>query len=465
MQKLFLATMTVGVFAIASLTMPALSKDAELKFALWPLAFLGDAAPNGGEFVFGFEPYAINNRGDVGFGVDLSVEGLDIGQGIFIRNREGDLVEVVRAGDTTPEGGTTFGPFISEKTPMNSRGDLAFVFERVPVTDVIGVNAGVYRFERKAGMTGPVILPGDPAPGGGEFVGAFTSSGFNDRGDIAFGGLVTGADIDPDTPPGIDGLGVGAFVQDRQGRIVSVVRPGDRGPAGGRFDFASQPTINDRGDVAFNGHEDTDECVVRDQDQEPVSCLGSVYFKSRKGHILALGHQGDPAPGGGTYRFAFRPVINKQGEVVFLGDLTPAPGLAESVAVFLFAKGKVVPIARPGDVLPGGGMLVTASPQAGTLGINSQGDVVFGASLISDGKKETGLYMLTRGVLQLVAKTGVEIPHVGTIVQLQPSGLVGQLPFTWTGGAINDRRQVVFMATVDDGRGSLKGVLLRADPE
>lgn len=466
MRKFFAISLVVGVFATAAYVSPApaAGNDADVRFAIKPLALLGDPVPNGGEFDFGFEPYAVNNRGDVAFAADLFVAGMEIGQGIFIRTPKGELIEVVRAGEVTPEANAIFGSFVAEKTPMNYRGDLAFAFQREPESDVAGVNTGVYRFSRKTGAVTPVMLPGDPAPGGGKFAGALTASGFNNWGHVAFAGLVTGADIDPDTPPGIDGLGVGVFIQDRKGRTVSVIRPGHPGPAGGVFDFATMPTINDRGDMAFNGHVNLDECVST----APVSifCLGSVYFKSRKGRVLSLAHQGDPAPGGGTYRFAFRPVINNRSEVVFLGDLTPAPGLAESVAVFLYSQGKVIPIARPGDVLPGGGVFVTGSPLAGTLGLNWQGDVVFSASLLRDGKAETGLYVFSRGRLHLVAKTGTVIPKVGTIVQLQPPDSVGQLPFTWTGGAVNERRQVVFMATVEDASGGpLRGVLLQADPK
>lgn len=463
MRNSLAVALSVGVFATVAVAIPAASDPPELQFAFRTLALLGDAAPQGGEFVFDFEPYAINNRGDVGFGADLLVGGVEIGEGIFIRTRKGDLVEVVRAGDTTSEGGTTFGPFFFEKTPMNERGDLAFTFAREPVTDVVGVNAGVYRFTRKTGMVTPVMLPGDPAPGGGEFAGAFSSSGLNNRGDIAFAGVVTGADIDLGTPPGIDGLGVGVFVQDREGRLASVVRPGDGAPGGGAFDFADNPSINDRGEVAFGAHVDVDECILGDL--VPLFCAESVYVKTGKGEVLSLAHQGDPAPGGGTYRLASRPVINNRGEVVFFGDLTPAPGTFESLAVFLFTEGEVMPVARPGDALPGGGAFVTASPLAGTLGINKRGDVTFSASLVRDGMPETGLYLWSRGALQLVAKTGTQIPGVGTIVQLQPPDLVGEFPFTWTGGALNDRRQVVFTAAVDDGSGGpLLGVLLLADP-
>ena len=43
------------------------------------------------------------------------------------------------------------------------------------------------------------------------------------------------------------------------------------------------------------------------------------------GQIISIAHQGDPAPGGGTFRLAFGPAINNRGDVAFIGDLTPAP--------------------------------------------------------------------------------------------------------------------------------------------
>ena len=108
----------IGVM-LASLTAPpilAASNSSEpLEFTLRPLAYLGDPAPGGGEFFFDFEPYAINNRGDVGFGADLLVGDVEIGEGVFLRTREAELLELVRAGDTTPEGTTIFGSFFFDK--------------------------------------------------------------------------------------------------------------------------------------------------------------------------------------------------------------------------------------------------------------------------------------------------------------------------------------------------------------
>jgi hypothetical protein len=39
------------------------------------------------------------------------------------------------------------------------------------------------------------------------------------------------------------------------------------------------------------------------------------------GNIRSIAHAGDPAPSGGVYRQAGAPVINDQGDIVFLGDL------------------------------------------------------------------------------------------------------------------------------------------------
>ena len=54
-----------------------------------------------------------------------------------------------------------------------------------------------------------------------------------------------------------------------------------------------------------------------------IGCLGSVYVKdAATGGIRSIAHAGDHAPGGGVYRAAYSPVMNNQGDIVFLGDLT-----------------------------------------------------------------------------------------------------------------------------------------------
>jgi hypothetical protein len=81
-----------------------------------------------------------------------------------------------------------------------------------------------------------------------------------------------------------------------------------------------------------------------------------------------------------------------------------------------------------------------------------------------DGVPDTGLFVWSSGVLRLVARTGTQIPDIGEVAHLV-MGVVVLLPgagFVPNSGAMmNDHGQVMFGATLSDGR----GVLLLATPE
>ena len=147
--------------------------------------------------------------------------------------------------------------------------------------------------------------------------------------------------------------------------------------------------------------------------------------------------------------------MNSRGDVVFIGDLTPAPEpIGAALAVFLFSKnGSTMAVARPGDPMPGGGTFVRAGFFDATYDLNQRGDVSFAATLDTDvnadGIADNGLYVFSKGSVQLVARTGTVIPGIGTIAYL---GLPG--------GVMNERGQVFFWAILSDGR----TVLLLATP-
>jgi hypothetical protein len=299
------------------------------------------------------------------------------------------------------------------------------------------------------------------APGGGTFAGVFFHTSINNQGDIVFSGAVTGADIDPSNPPGEMGIGLGLFRADKHNNLFSVVRPGDAAPGGGVFDMATNGWINEGGDISFGGHVEGEECI--DVLGSSLGCGESVYLRNAAtGAIRSIAHQGAVAPCGGVYRLAFGAVVNNRRDVVFIGDLTPAPGAADVLGVFLFSKGTTFAVACPGDPMPGGGKLVRASFQDSNYHLNNTGDVSFSATLDTDvngdGLNDTGLYVFSNGSLRLVARTGTAIPGVGTIAYL---GLAPFFPYpAAAGGIINERGQLLFFATLTDGR----GVLLVATP-
>jgi hypothetical protein len=440
------------------------------KFVFTPIAYLGDPAPGGSNFLDVFESNFINNRGDVLFGSNVTA---NEEQGIFLLPRRGDTTgEIARVGEPAPGGGV-FGAGFGSPNALNDKGDVGFMFLLDPLSFPIGINAGVYRYSQRTRMLTAVMTPGvTPAPEGGVFAGATFGTSLNNEGLLAFGGIVpTDIGVHLADEPYL-GLGAAVYSADTQGHISTVVGPGDPAPGGGVFDWALFAQINASGDVAFMGHLAGEECRPAGFPPQAflMACLGSIYVKDgATGQLRSIAHAGDPAPGGGVYRQAISPRLNDHGDVVFLGDLTPPPQARRVTGVYRHSNGVTLAVARPGDPMPGGGHLVTASNLIGwQISVNNPGDVAFNAVLDTDdnrdGVPDTGLFVWSHGVLRLVARTGTQIPDIGEVAHLVMGVLVviGSSGFVPNSGAtMNDHGQVVFGATLTDGR----GVLLVATPK
>src|SRR5207253_640639 len=115
-------------------------------------------------------------------------------------------------------------------------------------------------------------------------------------------------------------FGEGIFLADRHDHIFKVVAPGDPAPGGHIFDFTYDPWINDGGAVAFGGHVSGDACIQL-FGPGPFCALSTYVKHAGTGVIESIAHQGDPAPGGGTYQWAWGPVMNNSGDIVFMGGL------------------------------------------------------------------------------------------------------------------------------------------------
>jgi len=437
------------IAAVVALALVPVALAGLAGYSFTPIAFLDNPAPGGGNFTFDFEPSAINNRGEVGFTADVTTGG----EGVFVGLR-GQLAQIMRSGQPAPGGGV-FGPTELGRLGINAGGDIAIPFSLEPFTGPV-FNSGLFRFSHSTQTLSAVARPGTPVPGGGQLAGVFPNTAINNRGDIVFSGIIATEAGPPDSM----GFGVGLFLADKHGTISGVVRPGDPAPGGATFDTAMNGSINNGGDIAFGGHVAGEECI---NIGSPLVCAESVYLKdAATGIIGSIAHQGDAAPGGGVFRLAFGPVLNNRGDIVFIGDLTPAPDIGDALGVFLFSRGTTIAVARPGDAMPGGGTFVRAGFFDATYDLNQSGDVSFAATLSTDdntdGIADNGMYVFSKGSLRLVARTGTVIPGVGTIAYL------GLAPFApsplGTGGIINERGQVLFFATLSDGR----GVLLVATP-
>jgi hypothetical protein len=198
--------------------------------------------------------------------------------------------------------------------------------------------------------------------------------------------------------------------------------------------------------------------------------LTSVYVRdSAKGTLRRIVHANDtPAPGGGVFRQAFHTVINSEGDIAFAGDVTPAPGANDRIGAFLYTKGQIISLARPGDPMPGGGHLVRSSLVGGNYGINESGDVVFSGVLDTDvdgdGTPDTGVFLWSHNQLSLVAKSGTVLPGIGTVFQMVAQAFIVVPPppnsTSVCGTVINDRGTIVFQPALTDGR----TVLIQATP-
>jgi hypothetical protein len=428
------------------------------------LAKVGDPLPAGGTFVNDFEGGAISPNGDVAFGADVSTGG----EGVFVL-RGGTVVELARSGGAAPGGGTYSGGFLGA-VAQNDQGDVVYDFILEPFTLPVGVNSGAYRRSRATGALLPIVVPFvTPVPGGGTFQGTSFQPTINNRGDVAFGGVVqTNAGIHvPGEPYG--GLGIGLFLADRRDRITALVKPGDPAPGGGTFDFAYEAWINDGGDIAFVAHVAGEEAAIPGfpPQSDLIDALTSLYVRDSGGTIRSVAHAGDPAPGGGVFRQVPFLSMNNRGDIAFIGDLTPAPDVYQALGVFVASGGQLVSVARPGDPMPGGGHFVSASSVNSNSHVNNVGDVVFSATLDSDtdadGTLDTAVFVWAAGRIQLIARSGSVIPGVGTIYQFTATSISFPPPPTLVpiaGLTSNDAGQVIFEATLTDG----SVVLLKATP-
>ena len=417
-----------------------------------PVAILGNPAPGlqGGTFADDFEAGGLNNSGQVAFVADLAAsQGNKIGEGVFLGG-QGGLSQVIRAGEPAPGGGT----FLSSEElgafspiAINNSGAVAFAFLLDPFTPPYGNNAGVYRSNPVTQQVTAVVVPGvTPVPGGAPgatFAGAFFWTYLNDTGTMTFTGTVP-ATVGFEAP-----LGQGVFEAAPDGQLSKIVAPGDTVANIGTFDQANEASNNSKGDVAFAGHLTSDPSTI------PVGFTSGVYLQQApKGQIISIAHHGDPIPataGGGVLDYAFGPIVNDSGRVAFVGavqNTTSPPFQQDTQLVFLYSRGSLTAVASPGQPMPGGGHLVTASAFEGQADLNNGGAVVFSA-LLDTG--EEGLYVYAHGSLSLVAKTGTVIPGVGTIAALDFFNLGEPSSFA----RINNRGQVAFGATLVGGGGAL----------
>ncbi len=404
------------------------------------VTYIGDPAPGGGAFANDFEPTALNNRGELAFTADLAVPGNEgqFEEGLFMADGA-TVQQIVRHGQSAPGGGT-FSVAELGNVGLNDAGDVAFAFSLEPFDFSVPYHGGIYRWSHATQTLSPVMIPNvTPDPNGGVFVGVDFGVSLNNQGALVFTGYVTNTPV---------GLNRAAFLQDKSGRITSIMRPGDSAPEGGTFIRAGGAFINDAGDIALWGK----------------TLNVPHYFQAYTRSFSTGASRLLPQPAGVIGATPFG--INNHGEVAIVGNYSAPPGIGN---VYLSDGASTTLVVAVGDPAPGGGnfSFITAAATGANVALNNRGNIAFDAAT-DTGDEAVYFYSKTTKQLRRIAGIGTAIPGVGTIVSLEQGELMCCPPAPITGSpnsnvALNDRDQVAFVATVLDGT-SVRGVLLLGTP-
>jgi hypothetical protein len=341
-----------------------------------------------------------------------------------------------------------------------------------------------------------VAHTGGPAPGGGTFLGLGEPS-LNENGVAAFaatvrngrGGIFLGTGGDHRTPgpswlgmasgaplPGIDGASADYFggpainsssqvavlaeddgapgqgieghgiVLGTEGALATVAWTGMAPPEGNgvfrgfMLDSNADPTLNDRGDVAFYADLSGTSGGRGDNAGLYVGNGTSLHRVARLG---------DPVPGSPNEVFQSfvwggdvfpPPRLNNRGEIAFSGGPEFAYG------IYLYSQGSISELVRIGQGLPRGGGVFDEfyNPL-----LNDAGQVVVKADIKLDGSREraTGIFRITGGTIETIIQTGDSLPG---------GAFAGRSGFV----DVNDLGEMVFTTEVVDENSIYRGQAL-----
>ena len=194
------------------------------------VATTGSPAPGVASGVLaGLDSPSVNARDDVVFLATIR-RGRESTEAI-LASRGGVLRKIVAQGDPAPAGGAfaAFGPPV-----INSRGSVAFA----AVVEGRGVPGGI--FVTRGERVEMVVGAGEETPIGGIFSKFSERVGLNDRGLIAFHGMLKFAPVEA------------AIFAAEGGQVRAVSRLGDTAPGGGAIvHFGLWPAVGSGRDIAF----------------------------------------------------------------------------------------------------------------------------------------------------------------------------------------------------------------------
>ncbi len=391
-------------------------------FTYRTVAVTGDVAPGTGGATWElFLPVVLNASGEVAFTATLAQGGaVDATNDLGMWSEGGGALALVERQGSPAPGGGTWDVAIAPPA-LNDAGQVAFRASTTAPGQV-----GVW--SEGSGALAPVALSGQQAagaPAGQLYAGPLSEPAFNDAGEVAFHGGLTGGGVTTD-----DDRAVWAGPT---GGLAMVAREGGLAPGAGGASFVGfEGTLVDgAGGVAFRATLDDG---------------GTGIWAGPAGGLQLAARDGSAAAGtSGQFANFVAGDLNDQGKVAFHAGLEVGVGgvtAGDDRGVWAGAPGALALVAREGQTAPdtGGRVFDTFSSPL----INDVGDVLFRAFLDTG----TGLFLDEGGTLSKAAASGDLAP--GTSLGL------GDATFAaFSDWALNDAGEVAFEATLG---GALQGV-------
>jgi hypothetical protein len=208
----------------------------------------------------------------------------------------------------------------------------------------------------------------------------------------------------------------GALFEYFDGTFTPLIVAGGVAPGGkwsSPLQSAHRAYLNQRGDFVF----------VAKATLQGATNWGVFRWNVRTRQFTPVALVGMPAVDnltfGSSSRTPSNAVINDQEEIAFSAYVRDAAGQARRAAFFQGREVKLIPIALPGQALPGGRVM----EDFGGFGpMRDDGAVVFRARRSGDPEKAYSGYLWERGTFRPVALVGADAPGGGTITHV--SGLL-----------------------------------------
>ncbi|QEG36264.1 DUF7453 family protein [Bythopirellula goksoeyrii] len=379
---LYLAFVGIGL-------LESLGTNAEAE-GLRTVAVSSNVAPDSGDIFSSFGLPVLNDHGQTAFPGTLAGPGVDPSNDLGLWSEgTGTLGLVARESSAAPG---TSANFSSLSDPvLNNAGQIAFLGGLAGLGVDPNNDRGIW--SEGGGPIALVAREGDAAPDTTVIFSRIALPPvFNNSGQTAFHGQLSGIDVDHGNDRGIWSEGSGS--------LTLVVRDGNAAPGTGAIFSGSEfPVLNGLGKIAFRG-------IL--SGTGVISNNNSGIWYGSDGSLVLVVREGEVAPGTNASFSGFGlPVVNNASQTAFLGNLlgTEVDSNNDS-GVWSGGSGSIILIAREGSVAPGvdGNFASFSDPV-----MNGAGQVLFRATLEGEqvsASNNHGIWSEGNGSLALLARSG-----------------------------------------------------------